>query len=373
MKQVLIFKNDIIKYPPIISIVNILAERGDNLLIVGYCSDKNTIGYWKSREISYVEAITESVHVPKIKKMLLFKRFESIVKNIVESRCSRDDQLWLFGTETIYILNRLVSRYKCILYFFELPSFNVPGAYLPFCNDRNFKKAIACESNKVVCCEYNRAHIVKSYFGLKQLPYIVPNKLYTENYNIADNNSIELDLRGKKIILYQGIFNFPERKLDDYCETIKNMPEEYVLILMGDDSKYKKYLKAKYESDRIIFLPFYPTPHHLEVTKMAYIGILSYNTSASSIDSALNLLYCAPNKIFEYSSYGIPMISNDVPSLTQIFDKYNCGISLHTLALKNITEAIEHIELNYESYKKGARRFYESVDIKSIITNLADA
>lgn len=372
MKQVIIFKNDIIKYPPIVSIINILAERGNDILIIGYCSNKKTIDTWKQRNIVYFEAITESVSISPVKKLFLFKQFKKKVLQFVTSHCSEKDQVWIFGTQTIYILKDLTYRYKCILYFFEIPCFNIPKAYRLFCRDKEFKDVIGNEKNKIVCCEYNRAHIVKSYFGLNKLPFIIPNKQYIEAQT-SNKNIIASNLRNKKVILYQGIFNYPERKLDDYCEAIKLLPEEYVLILMGEDNRYKEFLRSKYESDRIIFLPFYPTPSHLEITEISYIGILSYKTSATTVDNILNLLYCAPNKIFEYSSYGIPMISNDVPALKQIFEGYHCGIALDTISAKNITNAIMQIERSYSMYKEGAKRFYDSVDIKSSIINMADA
>ena len=58
---------------------------------------------------------------------------------------------------------------------------------------------------------------------------------------------------------------------------------------------------------------------------MASIGVLSYFPRSGSIGRTLNPLYCAPNKIFEYSKYGIPMISNDVPALRYSYMEFHCA------------------------------------------------
>ena len=61
---------------------------------------------------------------------------------------------------------------------------------------------------------------------------------------------------------------------------------------MGRDlGPLKKYMEIL--SD-LIYIPQIPSPQHLFVTSIAYIGILVYDPIS------LNQIFCAPNKIFEY-------------------------------------------------------------------------
>lgn len=76
---------------------------------------------------------------------------------------------------------------------------------------------------------------------------------------------------------------------------------------MGRGSDYYDDLRSRYASERVLFVPFIRPPHHLQVTRLASIGVLSYFPDPSSLAAVINPLYCAPNKIFEYARYGVPM------------------------------------------------------------------
>ena len=178
---------------------------------------------------------------------------------------------------------------------------------------------------------------------------------------------------GKKIILYQGIFNYPERRLDEFCEAINLLPDEYVLVLMGGpENEYRQYLKKKYVSSRIVFIPFLSPPNHLIITKSAYIGILTYFPCKGSLVQNLNTLFCAPNKLYEYSFFGVPMISNDIPALDFAFNQYQAGICVRTFEPKEIVEKILYIDKNYTHFKAESLRLYTSVDIERLIIELVE-
>lgn len=234
-------------------------------------------------------------------------------------------------------------------------------------------------AHRVVCCEYNRAHIAKGLFQLKELPAILPNKMVTTESScsvvpqdvLTSVNRIKEFVAGKKVILYQGIFLDAERRLEEFCEAMAALPEEYVFIAMGKGSEMYDNLKRRYESNRIIFIPFIRPPFHLLITKMASIGVLSYFPRPGSIGRTLNPLYCAPNKIFEYSRFGIPMISNDVPALRYAYLEHHCGLCIDDPMTPNqIANSINAIMNDYEHFSAGARCFYESVDIEAIVKNL---
>ncbi len=69
------------------------------------------------------------------------------------------------------------------------------------------------------------------------------------------------------------------------------------------------------------YLGFYQPPGHLELIKCADIGILTYVADQGSI----NPVYCAPNKIWEYAKFGIPMLCNDIPGLRYTVEAYRMG------------------------------------------------
>lgn len=50
-------------------------------------------------------------------------------------------------------------------------------------------------------------------------------------------------VKNKKVILYQGIFLDKERRLEEFCEAIKKLSDEYVFIAMGRGSDMFDELK----------------------------------------------------------------------------------------------------------------------------------
>ena len=85
----------------------------------------------------------------------------------------------------------------------------------------------------------------------------------------------------------------------------------------------------------------------------------------------VNPIYCAPNKIFEYSKFNKPMISNDIPSLRNIFEKFNCGLVVEDpISAEKVKEQIVKIFENYDTFSDGANNYYNSIDIHDIVRNI---
>lgn len=208
---------------------------------------------------------------------------KQVEKYLTDSNITSNDRVWIMQAETICLLNKVVEKYPCILHFYEYvePSINWKYRLLnPLYNpSRTFAKA-----KKIVCCEYNRAHITKGLFQLNELPIVLPNKMVIDEDVLKTipkdikplYDEVLEKVKNKKVILYQGIFLDKERRLEEFCEAIKKLSDEYVFIAMGRGSDMFDELKKKYESDRILFIPFVRPPYHLLVTKLASIGILSY-------------------------------------------------------------------------------------------------
>ena len=122
--------------------------------------------------------------------------------------------------------------------------------------------------------------------------------------------------------------------------------------------------KYKNITSKLVYIGNIPAPSHLIFTSMAHVGILSYN------DDSLNNLYCAPNKIFEYSYYGLPMLGNDIPGLRYSVEAYGAGKLVNFDDVLGIKETIEDIDASYIDYVKGAKRLFDSVDNKEVIASV---
>ncbi len=223
---------------------------------------------------------------------------------------------------------------------------------------------------KVVCCEPTRSVITKAYFSLKDKPITIPNKPFFDSC-YQYKKSIDLEgLRDKKIIIYQGIFNYPERKMEELCESLNHLPSEFVLLLIGRSNQYKDMLEKKYKSERVFFVDFIPFPDYLSLTAKSYIGILNYNSIPGNMYQSLNTLYCAPNKIYEYAYYNLPVISNELLALSEVFSKHKFGIALEKFEPLEIASAILYIDQNYDSFSNEAAGFYNNFDLNVEIEKL---
>jgi glycosyltransferase involved in cell wall biosynthesis len=371
MNNILIFNHDLKMYPPILSIINILIELNRSVCVVGYCSDKKIISNLENQGVKYFEVIindTKDYSILKLIKLFFYRRK---VFTFLQSLASADTFVWVFGNQNIWLLSRAIAKYKSIIYLFEIPELSISGRYRILSPIISYKQVMN-SAYKVVCSEYNRAHITKAYFGLKTLPAIIPNKPTFSLNEICDPFEKLFANDSRKIILYQGIFNFPERRLEELCQSINYLSDEYIIVIMGPDCECKSLMQSRYESKRVFFLPFVSPPLHLQITKRAFIGFLSYFAHPGLIESCLNTLYCAPNKIYEYSKFDVPMIANDTPAIKYLFNIHGSGICIEDFTAQGIAKAVESISKNYDSYSLGSRNLYDSVDMRGLIENLIE-
>ena len=278
-------------------------------------------------------------------------------------------------------VGRIALRYKYIIHLMELiediPCW--PIEVIPFVPRWMYKvmplhmKRYAQNAYKVVVAEYNRAHIQKAWWSLKELPEIWPNKPIDDQIEIkeipADIQIIldKLKREKRKIILYQGVF-LPDRDLEPFVQAVENQQDQYCLYLMGRDTPYRKYLCDKYAF--IQYIPFIRPPFHLLITQYAYIGLLPYKFAKYMHLSVLNALYCAPNKIYEYAKYGVPMLGTDVPGLYTPFAKYGIGYCCENNTPQAVIQGIKRIEAHYDVLSANCKKFYDSVDLDSIVEKI---
>ena len=375
----LILEYDVIYYPPVLSIVRVLLELGNKVVLLANYSDIQQKELLKASGVIFYPVEGKKEGVPLYSKLIQKIRFRrKIYKYLYDLDVESKDYIWIFHMETLCLLNKLPERYSVIFHPFEFVETTAAWKYrflFPFLNISQ----IVRKTKKVVCCEYNRAQITKGIFDLKQLPYILPNKayMYYEDLENVPNDIREFlssflpKLEGKRVILYHEVFMERQRRLEEFCEAIQDMPDNYVLLAMGKGSEYYENLKMKYQSEKIIFIPFIRPPFHLLVTQKASIGVLTYFPNPKNISFVINPLYCAPNKIFEYARYGIPMISNDIPGLYYIFMQYKCGETvIDPMNIEMIKHTIEKIFSSYADYSDGSRKYYNSVNVKEIVERI---
>lgn len=357
---ILLFKADIFDLPPLFSIIDSLIESYHLVLITQlFNGNKEKLDeIYKDKNLDIISfcPLNKSHKInERIKNRVKRLFFKYKVEKFLNS-CNYDI-LWVIHEDSIIIFKQLLKNKRLIISMYEL-------------NDKRIKilkkiKHIVQNATLVTIPEYNRANILRVWLNLKTTPTVIPNKpLYHPLVRYIDCN-FKNELRNKKIILYQGLI-LRERNLNALCEAVSTL-QDYTLIIMGNGygaEEYKLQLKNRYPF--VHFIDFINPPNHLSITSYAHIGIVTYDYSS------LNTIYCAPNKMWEYAGFGIPMIANEIPGLVYSIGKYNAGICLNMDNSEIIKKAILQISANYEVYSANAKSFYNSFDVKQSINKIVD-
>lgn len=372
MKNIIIvYTGELSKCPPAISIAHFIKNMNLNVAVISLRISAQTE---KGFSQSHIESISLDSRMdgelPLLKRAMNRLRIRKAMWDTIHERYDGDTMLWLISDTTVKYLGSRIKNYRYVLHFLELSEY-IP--YYVFLPALKINVHSLCEkAERVVHAEYNRAHICKAWWGLSRLPEVLPNKPFIQGDGWTGipgdiNKKVKTVLKevgDRKIILYQGIVS-PERPLDAFMEAAKRLGDDYVFVLMsGDNDPYPDAGGRHY-----IFVPFIDPPYHLLLTRHAYIGVLSY-TPSKNIYSPLNALYCAPNKVFEYSRFGIPMVGNDVPGLSYLFETQGCGVIVRELSPECIVQSIGELEEHYSRFSSCSRKFYDSVDMTAIIRRI---
>lgn len=358
MKIVLIHKAEFPKRPPVISSTLILSELGHDVTLVTEAIND----YWKEelqkRNIEAKVVTNKYTRYGNIGKVLAYRNFKKEVFKTIEQEKKKHGKvmLWIEGAQTIVALGSKVNNYPHILQIQELHE-----------RSKMQLKAISKVINTaeaVFMPEYNRTVLYKIWFNLKQRPIVLPNKPYfypkKEDIEKLETKYAEMlsIFKNKKVILYQGQIA-ATRDLSNYVKAVKELGGDYCTVLVGND--HNMVSKYKAIDENLVHINFIPAPDYLLFTSMAHIGILTYNPNS------LNNMYCAPNKIYEYSKYSLPMLGNDIPGLKYAIEPYNAGVIIDEESVESIKKGILEIDNNYNCYKLNSCRIFTEQDNKKII------
>jgi hypothetical protein len=359
MKIIIVHIGDILKYPPVMSLINALEQLKIDTVVVTTKSDFNNMRFenvlFKVLDYEY-----ERNHSP-ILKMINIIKYRKQISNIIDDEYINNSLIWITYNVSLKHMNiGKLLKHKYVLQLMEL-SENI-RYYRKFPFKMNAPK-IAYNAEIVVVPEYNRAHILQAWWDLERLPFILPNKPYC-NISIERNSYIQDDkarnviesLNNKKIILYQGILS-KERPLEKLIKVVEDLGDDYAFVVMSDRENIYKNI----HSNNFYFIPFVAPPYHLQITSHAYIGILTYVPFKGEF-SPLNSLYCAPNKIYEYAKFGIPMMGNDIPGLKFLFSTQHCGICFEDFTEDSMHLAFNEIIRDYENLSKSSYKLYENLN-----------
>lgn len=369
IKIVLTEEREIHLTPPLINLVRILLDLGYEVVLIAPDADKLPESVTTNSLYRYVLVFNQENRTSQFKKFVTRRKLSAEISKKTDEAMKDADILWTGTMQTARDMWKTIRKYRHVLQLMELTEYGFSTRLTRFPLE-----ALARSAWRNVVPERNRAYIQRTWWDLDSVPYVLPNKPYSLDYGeITEEMKPAIEkIQGetKKIILYLGGF-FADRDFDLLARAIKES-KDYVLYIVG--RAYREDLRRKLEDlislYDIQYLGHFDAPKHLAFVKYAHIGVLPYKTVHVRGLSDLNALYCAPNKIFEYAGFGIPMIGSNVLGLIEPFEKYGIGVVWDEKHMESFYDAIKEVEDNYTEMSKKCKEYYNSIDLHSIVRNI---
>jgi len=273
----------------------------------------------------------------------------------------KESLLWVARIDTAIALGRRLLERAYILALHEL-------------HDKYpiFQRAIrlyARNAHRVVTPEICRAAILRCWHSLDRTPFVLPNRPISHPRKrgivVSDEKAGEVLASmpdGQRILLYQGNLG-SDRDLEPVAKAVQQLGQPYRLLIMGKGEGSALH-RLRDVCPSLVHIPWVVPPAHLEVTSHAHIGIAFYR-----FDS-LNSVFCAPNKIWEYSGFGIPILCQDLPGLRFTVGVAGAGECVNTRRPEEVVAGISRIEDHYQQYSERAKGFYEATDTQELLLRL---
>lgn len=366
MRILIVVGGQVNSWPPIRNLIEVLLRNDHTVTLMG--EDKTGLVLDVNPKFRFIRIPEFTGTPPGIR---YYRRTTFMREHVVEEML-RHDILWTTTDSTVRDLGDVVLKYRHVMQLMEL-IVDIPKWPRQRIFGLNIKK-YAQKAFKVVVPEYNRAHIQKVWWSLPNLPTVLPNKMSIPDF---DKMEIPADIlkvvelvkqEKRRIVIYQGVFG-NDRDLDNYVKAVSKLKNKYVLYLMGNETDYKRRLCTS-GGDAVVSVPYIKPPFHLLITQYAFIGIMPYKAADIAHFAKINALYCAPNKLFEYAAYGIPMMGTDMPGLIIPFYGNGIGYVCRPNTVSKIIENIALITSNYTEMSSRCIQYYNSFNMDQIVNDI---
>lgn len=358
-------------YPPTISLIHNLLRNGHRITLISLNIPDKIVRRYEDLKVKVVNIETKNLYF-KLFNKIYTKRLVS--QKIIET-CPPQSILWTTTDYTAATIRGILWRYKHVMQLMELiEDFPISKRLSTKANLAKHARQARC----VVVPEYNRAHIQQAWWKLQELPFLLPNKpdWHPKIKKMPLSKTIPTKaqdllkrLSNKKIILYQGGFG-ADRRLDVIAEAVKLLGSDYCLLLMGLHCEMVQHLTDHYPGI-VHHIDYIAPPDHLYVTSYAHIGVLAYVADKPCIHySLLNALYCAPNKIYEYAGFGLPMVGNDIPGLKATIEAHHMGVCASDMTPQAFVGAFLQVESRYDELSRNSSEFYNTMDMDKRVEDI---
>ena len=354
MKFLIIIYNDPEWYPPTLNAITVLSKHADAITILGV---RNKSSEWQyplnvtSRYILSQKKLKKIIHFMKALNQLLRNDYDWVICYddlallffyFITFFKKKKPKLWYHNHDVLeqkkvkkYSLNWIVLKLQSRIFkhinLFTLPS-DARKKYFPF---NCFK------GNYYLLPNYAEKTFVNSF------------KTKTDPQEKKDSSKITL--------IYQGVINKNhgfEEIIPLLNKTI-NSKTIHLQLIGPISSSYKKYLLGLAEINNVKkqleIIPAISYKKLQKYTRDAYIGIAIHNVKNIQYTTGAT----ASNKIYEYLSFGLPILLANTIEYKKLLAKYPWAF-FADINSNSIYKQLKNIDANYEVISETASNDFES-------------
>ena len=248
-----------------------------------------------------------------------------------------------------------LKRKKCKKIVYDAHELYVPEKGKPFSfRSRIFywiEKAIVKKVDLLICASEERGYLMQKHYNLPSPPLTIRNisKLNViSEKEFCDDKNVNgfLQIPGKTLV-YAGVV-VKSRRLDELIRAAGTLSPEVKLLIVGGGNAVEelKELAVSYPNLQSLFTGPLPFRELGYILSKCDLGFIYY-----PVDT-LNNIYCASNKLYEYASVNLPIVSNNNPTIKKALEQYKIGE-----ASDDLLSAVRQVLENYEVYHSNCSAF----------------
>lgn len=190
----------------------------------------------------------------------------------------------------------------------------------------------------IVVCDKIAGWYVENYPFMKDKIFVIRNipEVFDDISTLKADLKQEFNIPDNSLLfIYQGGF-FNGRGIKIMLDAFVGLPDKYV-VFMGFGPLVELISQYTRSYPNIFLKEAVPPSELIAYTRTADVGI-------SLIENiCLSYYYALPNKVFEYSMAGVPLIVSDFPEMSSYVDHYKIGWTVNPEFndLKNLVNAID--------------------------------
>lgn len=341
--------------------------KNKNEVAITELSLKNSNNYYQTKNIQHNKIVEfESFEVLKEKLgKFTFKKYYTVIKAIL---LIENDLIYTNDYQVVFLKLILNKKVKIIYHQFELVEQQYLGRVSKF-----IYRYVLKHSNKInlaIFPEINRAEYFKSQSTLlREKMIIFPNTCNIVEQNITNNTTcIDFIPADTFKVLHTGVLGIAEHFFDTFLSATKmfNSKDNIAFIFIGRKTKEIDKFIEDNNIKNVHFINNIPHQELLKVYSKVDLGLILYK------GVNLNIEYCAPNKLYEFWSNGVPVLAHQLKGLQPLFNNKVLGELTDFNSIDLIYSTIQKLKGrdNNNNKQKLIEYFKNNLDIDLYISKL---